>query len=81
MSTTTPSQNFTDLYRLYHSTQGMKQEGDPNNIHDVTLVRWKSVGVHPEGRKEGNCEIYGANTEVSDGDFAGIKHIYPWKGN
>jgi hypothetical protein len=58
----------------------MPRGKDRKSIKDVVLVRWEARTSTGAERTKENCGIYGQNRYVSDGDYAGIKWIYPWKG-
>jgi hypothetical protein len=58
----------------------MARGKDRKSIKDVALVRSEARTSTGAERTEENCEIYGQNRCVSNGDYAGIKWIYPWKG-
>jgi hypothetical protein len=56
----------------------MDPEKDAGSVFDTPLIKWKEEGPHPEGRTQTNCEWYGPNKVVSDGDRAFVKNVYTW---
>ncbi|KAF2875201.1 hypothetical protein BDV95DRAFT_603964 [Massariosphaeria phaeospora] len=64
---------------MYASTAGMYSTQDMTDIDNMPLVKWKNPGDNvPSRRTHDNVEIIPLPEKVSELDYAGIRHIYPW---
>ncbi|KAH7086474.1 hypothetical protein FB567DRAFT_603521 [Paraphoma chrysanthemicola] len=67
---------------LYSSAEFIEDGHDSTDVMQVPLAFWKNrhVGFDPpEHFTKADLELIPVNWEVSDGDYEGVKHVYPWE--
>jgi hypothetical protein len=74
-----------DMNSIMHYTSYMAigASKDKSQVKDLVLAKWKNGGSNfvppPEGVTPQNAEPFDCFNYVSEGDYAAICYLYPWR--